>query len=246
MPQLILIDGNEITPTERIQAGQKYEELLTELEEEIVKEEEKQARKTPEEKAKEYTPDTRREMYKEMQKEQEEKERARQSSNKDENKKKGPTPMYNASGELRQCNEGRYVFKLLEWEDPEWSFFELDVPLYIDTNQLKFELFPDFVSVRVKDKLTQVKLWEEIIVEESKVQRSQTTGVLMVTMKKLKFNHMIDMEKKQKKSAEEDKQKVQKVTEANIQELLDKQKAKVALTSKITADPDLDDLPDLE
>lgn len=246
VPQLILIDGNEITPTERIQSGQRYEELLTELEQEIVQEEEKQATKTPEEKAKEYTPDSRREMYKEMQKEQEDKERARKGSNKDEEKKKGPTPMYNASGELRQCNEGRYVFKLLEWDDPEWSYFELDVPLYIETSHLKFELFPDFVSVRVKDKLTQVKLWEEIIVADSKVQRSQTTGVLMVTMKKAKFNHMVDMEKRQKKSAEEEKQQVQKVNEANIYELLEKQKAKAALKSKINADPDLDDLPDLE
>jgi hypothetical protein len=51
------------------------------------------------------------------------------------------------------------------------------------------------VSVRIKGsffgikgKLTQIRLNEEVIVEQSVVQRSQTTGELMIKMKKMEEN----------------------------------------------------------
>ncbi len=44
---------------------------------------------------------------------------------------------------------------------------------------------PKWVSVRIKKKLTQLKLSEEIIVHESKTERSQITGFLLLTLKKL-------------------------------------------------------------
>lgn len=87
-------------------------------------------------------------MYKEMQAEDEKKEAGRKNSQTDKEKPKTQSSMYNKDGEMRQCNEGRYDYKLREWDDPEWSFFEMSLPHFLDTSQIKFELFPNFVSVR--------------------------------------------------------------------------------------------------
>lgn len=38
------------------------------------------------------------------------------------------TPTHYPNGEPRVCNEGKYEFKLDEWDDPEFSYFELKVP----------------------------------------------------------------------------------------------------------------------
>lgn len=46
----------------------------------------------------------------------------------------------------------------------------------MDTSLIDVNLNPKWISVRVKGKLTQMKLMEEIIVEKSKIQRSQITG----------------------------------------------------------------------
>ena len=64
-------------------------------------------------------------MYQEQEKERLEKEK------KDHPEKfieKKITPTHYPNGEPRVCNEGKYEFKLDEWEDPEYSFFELKIP----------------------------------------------------------------------------------------------------------------------
>ena len=148
LPNLITVDSKEITPTERITALQNLSVLRKELEVFIAEQRQKDALKTEEEKAKEYNPESRREMYKEMQAEQQKKEESRKGSQEDKDKPKKPSSMYNKEGELRQCNEGRYEYKLREWDDPEWSFFEMSLPHFLETSQINFELFPNFVSVR--------------------------------------------------------------------------------------------------
>lgn len=47
------------------------------------------------------------------------------------------------------------------------------------------------MSVRIKGKLTQIKLSEEIIVAESEIQRSQITGALQIKMKKIRPNYLL-------------------------------------------------------
>ena len=42
--------------------------------------------------------------------------------------------MYYPNGEPRQCNEGKYEFTLLEWDDPEFVTFEMKLPKYMDTS----------------------------------------------------------------------------------------------------------------
>jgi hypothetical protein len=46
-------------------------------------------------------------------------------------------------------------------------------------------LNPDYVRLDIKDRITQLSIPENILVEKSKVQRSTTTGVLQLTMPKM-------------------------------------------------------------
>lgn len=100
---------------------------------------------------------------------------------------------------------------------------------------------------RLKGKLTQVKLFEEIVVSESKVQRSQTTGVLLVTLKKVRTDHSLLFDVKAKADKKHfAKQEVEKIKEANVDQLIANQKKLKELELRIKEDADLDDLPDLE
>lgn len=106
----------------------------------------------------------------------------------------------------------------------------------------------------MKEKLTQVRLWEEIIVSESKIQRSQMTGSLLVTMKKAKQNdNLISLVSKEERRREdktrlvlEEKDKVAKSKESNLKELMEAKKKDEELHKLIEGDAELDDLPDLE
>lgn len=93
------------------------------------------------------------------------KERKEKEKYPDKYKEKKISPMTRPDGEIRQCNEGKYKFKLREWDDADYTFFEIEVPKYLDTSLLEVNLNPKYVSVRIKGKLTQLKLLDEIKVE---------------------------------------------------------------------------------
>lgn len=127
--------------------------------------------------------------------------------------------MYGHDGKLRQCNEGKYKFDLNEYDHDEWSEFILHVPKYMTTDSLEVNLFPKMVSVRVKGKLTQVKLWEEIDVPETKMQRAITTGKLHITMKKLKSTESLTRLYQKDKEAKESLGK--KVDDAKLEDQIE-------------------------
>lgn len=54
----------------------------------------------------------------------------------------------------------------------------------METSSLNVDLHPDYLRCEIKGKITQLIIPEEILVEQSKVQRSQTTGALVVTCMK--------------------------------------------------------------
>ena len=60
--------------------------------------------------------------------------------------------------------------------------FELEVPKHLDTAMIDVDIHPQYVRVVCKEKLTQLKLPEEVNASASKVQRSKTTGFLKVIM----------------------------------------------------------------
>lgn len=94
--------------------------------------------------------------------------------------------MFTQNGDIRQCNEGRFKFQLKEYDDPDFTIFSLYVPRHLETSELTVNINPNWVSVRVKKQLVQLKLTEEILVDESKTERSQLTGELVIKMKKLR------------------------------------------------------------
>jgi len=204
-------------------------------------------KKTPEEQAKAYSKEQRLEMYKELEKEKIDKE----------NERCPPPPpvkissIYGRDGQLRQCNEGKYIYRLKEYDDPEWTYFEIDVPKFLFTDQLDANIYPEFVSIRVKDKLTQIKLWEEIIPEESKIQRSETTGIVHFSLKKKNANYLAcRIDEEQLETSKEQKNTAFYTNIENIEEVTATMKEQLEKAEKIKKmieeDEELDDLPDLE
>lgn len=202
--QLVSLDGKEILPSERIQAKQSYDRLVDELEAKVAHIEAANKNKSAEERQGEYTKEKRKEMYKEHKKE-EDKPKA-------ERVEKPLSSMYLKSGELRQCNEGKYEYELREYDDPQYTTFVLRLPKFMDTSLVDAQVFPNFVSVRVKGKLTQLKLWEEVFTTPDKVQRSKATGELCIRLKKIKYDALLakqmsnDKESKKKEEAKVDGQ----------------------------------------
>lgn len=188
----------------------------------------------------------------------------------DDEKRKNPdkfkpekplSSIYNYKGEMRQCNEGKYSYKLREWDDPDFSYFEMKLSKFLDTKDIDVNLYERFVSVRVKTKLTQMRTFEEIIPDASKVQRSEITGELVITMrKKIPDETMRGMLKRNKeeeikKMTEDQKEKERKKEEEakRIKELCKKAQEKMKIQELETKDcmgnvvDDSDDeVPDLE
>lgn len=184
LPQIKQFDGRLILPAERIQARQKLPKLQEDLEQVVQRrlaEKAEELGKPVSEGA--YTKESRNEMYLELAEQKEEKERNERRRMGTEAKPPREIPgVYNARGEIRQCNEGKYDFDLDDTTDPGKVVFELGIPKYLDTAALDVDVNPLYVRCVVKDKVTQLKLPQEIKVDASKVQRSRTTGRLRIEM----------------------------------------------------------------
>lgn len=256
VPSLECYNGEAVTPSQRIKAQQNLEALRFSLfqaierrkldkkkeaadeeerrrVEETLSEEEKAKMKTP------YTKEVRREMYEQMYSEKEKKEREK---NPEKYKQEPLSEMYTKEGEIRQCNEGRFRYRLKEYEDPDYSFFEIEVPRHLETSELTVNINPHWVSVRVKKQLTQLKLSEEIVVHESKTERSKITGFLLVTLKKM---HSQEFLRKNRRIEEE---KLRKEESARLSEEKSRKEGVKRLCEEYEKrmEKEEDELPDLE
>jgi protein TilB len=88
----------------------------------------------------------------------------------------------NARGEIRQCNEAKYDFKLDDWSDPACIVLEVQVPKYLDTSLLDVDVNPKYIRCVIKEKLFQLVLPSEVDCSRSRVIRARTTGILRVEM----------------------------------------------------------------
>lgn len=184
LPRLKQLDGKLILPHERIKARQQLPALQEDLERAVEASLAKKAAaagKPVSEGA--YTRESRVEMYLEMAEQKEEKERNEKRRMGTETKPPREIPgVYNARGEIRQCNEGKYDFNLDDQTEPGKVIFELGVPKYLETESLNVDVNPGYIRCVVKDKVTQLKLPAEVAPDRSKVQRSKTTGCLRIEM----------------------------------------------------------------
>merc|ERR1719254_157799 len=187
LPRLKQLDGKLILPAERIKARQQLPQLQEYLERAV------QARIAKRDAEKDipvsegaYTPESRNEMYLEMAEQKEEKEKNERRRMGTEPKEPRVVPgVYNARGEIRQCNEGKYDFNIDDVSEPGKIIFELGVPKYLDTSAVDVDVNPLYVRCVIKDKVTQLKLPAEVKTDSSKVQRSRTTGRLRIEMPKV-------------------------------------------------------------
>lgn len=137
-----------------------------------------------------YTPHTRREMYMELA-EQKEEEEARKRENQP---KERSTEAEHAEalrkarhqeqddGSIRQCNEGKWEFRILD--EIFDVILEVDLPRFLDTSLIDVDVHPSYVSIVAKNKLFRLRFPELVHSDAGKAERSKVTGTLRLTLPK--------------------------------------------------------------
>ncbi|XP_021927882.1 protein tilB homolog isoform X3 [Zootermopsis nevadensis] len=211
LPQLKILDGQEIERCERILAAQEYEEvkkfiLSHEQEYKVmrlaqkqhakqrIEEEEKkyaEAQDKPEEErlqeywseVSDHSPETRMQIAEHVLKQLEQNQKRH-----DNDPAKTPQRVYklfNADGKPLNVNEAKIPFILTENDATNSLVLDIAVYKYLDTALLDVDIQPTYVKVLVKGKIFQIVFPEEIKIESSTAQRSQTTGHLVINMPKM-------------------------------------------------------------
>lgn len=192
VPHLKHLDGTEITPTERLAAMQQLDDLKVQL---VAAAEESVARKallTEDERVNAYTKENRIAQAREAEQIRLDKETKSKTDDSDwYGGKKRPEPLsiYNARGDIRQANEGGYKFTIKEHFTPkcQWIVLDVSVPRYMETSLLDVDIHPQYVRIDIKGKILQLKFLCEVSVEDSIVERSLTTGHLVIKMPKVEL-----------------------------------------------------------
>ena len=91
------------------------------------------------------------------------------------------------NGRMLNVNEGKYTFSIKDDPTGKYRILEVDCPKFMDTSLLTCDVQPYYVRVTMKDKVLQLVFQEEDAVhpDASKVERCQTSGNLVVKMKRV-------------------------------------------------------------
>ncbi|KAL2621935.1 hypothetical protein R1flu_002140 [Riccia fluitans] len=192
VPSLKSLDSQKIKPSERIAAQQAINALHAELSEACNAPPDSEVEQTlPQlnekgEEIRDYTVANRVQEYNEMQrlKEEEEKKSQNKSQERKSKRRTGFEPLP-TEGRIYQRNEGGFDFTLLESDCGRLVLCDVAVGRYLDTSLIDVDVQPSWLRILVKGKLLQLKLPCEVKTDESFVQRSTTTGRLLVTMPKV-------------------------------------------------------------
>ncbi|CEG38279.1 Protein phosphatase 1, regulatory subunit, and related proteins [Plasmopara halstedii] len=138
-----------------------------------------------------YTPHTRREMYREMAEQKKETEaRRRENQPRERNMEREHNLMLqkvreqeeSADGTVRQCNEGKWDFQLMD--EIFEIILEVHLPRFLDTSLIDVDVHPSYVSIVAKNKVFRLKFPELVHSDAGKAERSKTTGTLCLTLPK--------------------------------------------------------------
>ncbi|KAE8965589.1 hypothetical protein PR002_g28639 [Phytophthora rubi] len=138
-----------------------------------------------------YTPHTRREMYLEMAEQKEEEEaRRRENQPKERNTeaeheealRKARVLEERGDGAIRQCNEGKWEFRLTD--EILDVILEVDLPRFLDSSLVDVDVHPSYVSIVAKNKVLRLKFPELVHSDAGKAERSKITGTLRLTLPK--------------------------------------------------------------
>jgi protein TilB len=252
---LTVLDGNEILKSDRLKAFQKLSILEKELVEASYENVIKKQNDPDKDDPNKYTPEYRKKLYKELEEEKIQKEEAKKQASKPwgvEDLPKEPPSVYKDNGEIRVCNQGRYEFII----DQDFLYsgittFELKLPKYMDTSQIDVDLNPQYVRVNAKGKITQIKFDYEIVSDGASIQRSTTTGHLLI---KAQIVGVVPRERPKNKNPKYEKKNLKKFDDnlmvsnkiehvKNIDSLLFKEAPK---KETFEIDFDLSEVPDLD
>jgi protein TilB len=216
LPQLQRLDGTEVSRTERIQATQRFRGLRAELRELAdAKRVEKGLPKVepvrdPDDDTEEWSPEARVRMYRELAEQKEAQEKSRRVNEPpDRNAAKEQAEAIErirareASGAIRQCNEGRWEFSLEEEDGHGRCVLRIPVSRFLDTSLIDVDVNPTYVSVVIKGKVFRILWPEEVKAMEGKCQRSQTSGELMVVVPKVHVSRALAEVRRREKEEEE-------------------------------------------
>ncbi|XP_054286962.1 dynein axonemal assembly factor 11-like isoform X1 [Macrosteles quadrilineatus] len=199
LPQLHTLDAKEIERSERIRAVQNYTLVRPKIiaQQLDYKKKREQQKKSAEEKClnaagdkatmddskfweeiSENTPETRIEIAHHSR-------RAKQKPEEVKNSTKREINLFNKDGKPNNINEAKLSFSFEDDEDRNCYVLTLGIYKHLDTSLLDVDVQPTYVTVRVKGKVFQITLEDEVQVSLSTAQRSQTTGHLVVTMPKV-------------------------------------------------------------
>jgi protein TilB len=243
LPSLESLDGKAITRTERIVAQQKLPMLLRVLR---TKAQETRNRKAAEKGLpfddQEYSSASRREMYLEMaeeKKEKEDREKEMQPRQRDKVKEHADSVAAARAREqeqirerqgVRQCNEGRYQFRLHDDDGDGNVVVEVEVPKFIDTSLIDVDVQPRHVSVVIKNKTLRLRFEEEVRPDAGTAERSKTTGFLKLTIPKVDLSKVLKTRRLMQQHAKE-KEEAARLAEEAKEEAKPKTKSSQLLMS---------------
>ncbi|XP_045780768.1 protein tilB [Maniola jurtina] len=94
--------------------------------------------------------------------------------------------LFTDDGRPFNINQPKIVFK---FSDEELDKYTLDLAVYkhLDTSLLDVDIQPNYVRITIRDKIFQLHLPKDVNTTNSKAERSQTTGHLVITMPKANF-----------------------------------------------------------
>jgi protein TilB len=127
-----------------------------------------------------YTPESRTEVHQYMA-EKRKKERAKSPEGLQHHKRKVGLER---DGKMLNVNEARYDFQLRDDDENNQFILEVAIPRYMDTSLVECDVQPKYVRLKIKGKVLQLVLDEEVSSDRSCAQRSQTSGHLVLTLPK--------------------------------------------------------------
>ncbi|KAH8317497.1 hypothetical protein KR074_006687, partial [Drosophila pseudoananassae] len=135
-------------------------------------------------------------------------------------------------GRPYNLNQAKLPFNFQD--EPDHYLLHLEIYRHLDTSLIDVDVEPFYARVTIKKKIFQIAYNEEVKPDETLVQRSQATGHLLVTLKKLMVNEVLLSAKKSLAQSPSDKVAPKKTGEVELRGVVD--------ISNICAPPDLPDL----
>ena len=134
----------------------------------------------------EYTPETRKEIHKKLEDDKAAVEEQRKGIR--TNKVPKRETVLEREGKRLCLNQGKWPFVLDDTNDPNTVKLEVSLPKHLSTHNVDVDVQTTFVKIVAEGRTFQLVLNEEVSPDTSSCQRSQLTGILVVTMPTLNRN----------------------------------------------------------